>query len=172
MRFESPGMMVISINEKLFRTPESSKSQGRYWHGQLIPWHNMTWLTFFRSLWGSGRVDATIGPEDPVICCHGNGDGRSWSLELFWRLEFSVEFLDSPKNPDPSYGNTRPSVHDTPGAFLYRWFWHPMTSHGALGSYYSGQIESRPHTTDLGPQVLVVFWKGNGPRIFQTNRGW
>jgi len=27
-----------------------------------------------------------------------------------------VMFRFHPKNPDPSYGNTRPSVHDTPEA--------------------------------------------------------
>ena len=29
--------------------------------------------------------------------------------------------------------NTRPSVHDTPGALKQVATWHPMTSHGALG---------------------------------------
>ena len=38
-----------------------------------------------------------------------------------------------PKNLDPSYGNTRPSKRDTPGASKKVATWHPMTSQGFLG---------------------------------------
>ena len=57
------------------------------------------------------RIDAyhffLIGEKDPVI---------------------GMEVPIYPKDLDPSYGNTRPSVRDTPKRTSKRCFWHPMTS--------------------------------------------
>ena len=56
----------------------------------------------------------------------------AWSMCTFGKL---YKYVWIPEAPDPSYGNTRPSVHDTPGALKQVATWHPMTSHGAIGMY-------------------------------------
>ena len=59
-------------------------------------------------------------------------------------------WVTCPKNPDPSYGNTRPSVHDTPKRALKQVAtWHPMTFEGFLGCMNFCGVNYKAYLEDL-----------------------
>ena len=89
-----------------------------------IPWF-LGWLFF--QCENQSRVDHTRAIDDNTPSTESN-------MNPNWLHSY-------PKNPEPSYGNTRPSVHDTPKrASKQVATWHPMTFKGFLG------------------QMKVLFW--------------
>ena len=86
----------------------------------------------------------------------------------YWQLPFKN---NSPKNPDPSYGNTRPSVHDTPGAEkkYNRWFRHPMTSQGFLGRFQQLREFSRstPQNKTFSNKNTYITYSQPNPLLKQ-----